>query len=173
MRRPVRPKRFIRRLARSLVVSGGLVVALASSPAVASTPDIGTFPINESGVDPGASAACGFTVSVTLVGTGRFQAFVDQSGNPTRFQVEENVLGTFSGNGLTINQAAHSVTFFDLRQGTETDVGLVDRIVGSNGTLLVEVGRLVFDANGNVMFEAGPHPELRGDFTALCAALTP
>jgi hypothetical protein len=134
---------------------------------------MGTFPVNESGVDPGASAACGFAVNVTLVGTGRFQVFVDQSGNPTRFRVEENVVGTFSGNGLTINQTAHTVAFFDLARGTETDVGLVDRIFGSHGTLLVEVGRLVFDASGNVTFEAGPHPELHGSFTALCAALTP
>jgi hypothetical protein len=49
----------------------------------------------------------------------------------------------------------------------------VDRIFGSNGTLQIEVGRLVFDADGNVTFEAGPHHALHGDFTPLCAALTP
>jgi hypothetical protein len=124
-------------------------------------------------VDPGASAACGFTVSFTLVGTESFKVFVDQSGNPTRAQLKGNLGGTFSGNGLTVNQAAHSVTFFDLTQGTETDVGLLFRIFGSHGTFQMDVGRLVFDANGNVTFEAGPHPALHGDFTALCAALTP
>jgi glycerol uptake facilitator-like aquaporin len=63
MRRSAHPKRFIRTIALSLVVSGGLAAALASSPALASTPDIETFAISETGVDPGASAAWGFTVS--------------------------------------------------------------------------------------------------------------
>lgn len=27
--------------------------------------------------------------------------------------------------------------------------------------------------DGSVLFEAGPHPALKGDFAALCAALTP
>jgi hypothetical protein len=40
------------------------------------------------------------------------------------------------------------------------------------GTVIADVGRLVFDAEGNVTFEAGPHPALHGDFAALCAALS-
>lgn len=99
--------------------------------------------------------------------------FFDQSGNPTRVQVEISNSGTFSGNGLVVNQVVHTVTVFDLTKGTEIDLGLVDLIFGSNGTLQMEVGRLIFDADGNVIFEAGPHPALHGDFSALCAALTP
>ena len=40
-------------------------------------------------------------------------------------------------------------------------------------------GRLIWniDANGEMVgdpiFEAGPHPELHGDFRGLCAALSP
>jgi hypothetical protein len=40
-------------------------------------------------------------------------------------------------------------------------------------------GRLIWniDSNGEMVgdpiFEAGPHPELNGDFGGLCAALTP
>lgn len=141
---------------------------------MATAPVTGTFPVNETGVDDGASAACGFPVSFTLLGSGRFQVLLDQAGNPTRVLVEENVNGTFSGNGQVVGQAVHTVTIFDLAQGTETELGLVTRIFSFNGgTIQAEIGRLIFDANGNVIFEAGPHPALHGDFTALCAALTP
>jgi hypothetical protein len=172
---------MLRRLAFATALFAAFVVApaasapsaTASATAGETSPEIGTFLVEETGVDPGASTACGFTVSVTLSGTGRFEVFFDQSGNPTRIQVEEKVTGTFGANGLVVNQAVHSVTVFDLTTGTEIDLGLVTRIFGSNGTLQTEVGRLEFDADGNVIFEAGPHPALHGDFSALCAALTP
>jgi hypothetical protein len=34
------------------------------------------------------------------------------------------------------------------------------------------VGRLVFDAEGDLSLEAGPHPALHSDFAALCATLS-
>ena len=45
-------------------------------------------------------------------------------------------------------------------------------LLPDGGTIIADVGRLVFDAEGNVIFEAGPHPALHGDFAALCAALS-
>lgn len=74
--------------------------------ASAITPAIGTFPISETFVDDGVSEACGFPVTVTIAGDGRFQVFFDQSGNPIRVQVEVNDTGTFSANGLTVDQAS-------------------------------------------------------------------
>lgn len=140
--------------------------------ASAITPAIGTFPISETFVDDGVSEACGFPVTVTIAGDGRFQVFFDQSGNPIRVQVEVNDTGTFSANGLTVGQAAHTISIIDLVKGTETDIGIIIRVF-DGGTLYLDRGRLVFDANGNLVFEAGPHPSLHGDFPGLCAALTP
>jgi hypothetical protein len=53
------------------------------------------------------------------------------------------------------------------------DVGIqaVPGVIDGGGTVIADVGRLVFDAEGNVIFEAGP-PALHGDFAALCAALS-
>jgi hypothetical protein len=49
--------------------------------------------------------------------------------------------------------------FIDLVEGTETDVGLVFRVfLPGGGTAIADVGRLVFDAEGNAIFEAGPPP---------------
>jgi hypothetical protein len=76
---------LLRRLAVRLAVGATLVLGVAG-PAAAAAPGIGKFSNSESGVDPGASAACGFTVGFALVGTGRFQVFVDQSGNPRAFR---------------------------------------------------------------------------------------
>jgi hypothetical protein len=47
----------------------------------------------------------------------------------------------------------------------------VPGVIDGGGTVIADVGRLVFDAEGNVIFEAGP-PALHGDFAALCAALS-
>jgi hypothetical protein len=63
--------------------------------------------------------------------------------------------------------------FFDL-DGTVTEVGLVFRYaLPGLGVVLMDRGRLIFDSDGQVLFEAGPHPELHGDLGDLCAVLTP
>ena len=44
--------------------------------------------------------------------------------------------------------------------------------VPGQGVAVLGAGKLVFDAEGNVIFEAGPHQVLHGDFvTLICAAL--
>jgi hypothetical protein len=55
-----------------------------------------------------------------------------------------------------------------------TDAGINIRVsLPGGGILYIDRGRLVFDDNGNLVSEAGPHPSLHGDFDGLCAALTP
>src|SRR5262245_18896534 len=144
------------------------------SQADAARPFVGTFTFTDSFIDDGASAACGFPVTSTATGSGSFQVFFDQSGNPIRVLVEEHSSGTFSANGLSVNQTSHQVSIFDLVAGTEAQIGIVIRVsLPGGGMLYLDRGRLVLDANGNLVFEAGPHPSLHGDFPGLCAALTP
>ena len=38
------------------------------------------------------------------------------------------------------------------------------------GVVLLDAGRIVFDADGNVVFEAGPHQIVNEDFAEFCAA---
>jgi hypothetical protein len=92
------------------------------------------------------------------------QVLYDAAGNPIRAQVHGNIEGTVTANGITLREIEHGQTFYDLTDGSQTLVGLIFRVA--------DVGRLVFDAEGNVTFEAGPHPALHGDFAALCAALS-
>jgi hypothetical protein len=160
---------------RKLIVIGlaaGLAV-LAPAAALATPPDIVRVPIQGSFIDEGASAACGFPVQAEVSGIQTIQVLYDAAGNPIRVQVHKNIEGTFSANGITLREIEHGQVFYDLVEGTETDIGLVFRVfLPGGGTVIADVGRLVFDAEGNVTFEAGPHPALHGDFAALCAALS-
>jgi hypothetical protein len=136
-------------------------------------PAIGTFPINDTNVDPGVTATCGFTVTETDTGAGRYEVFFDSTGTPIRAQVEQNYTGVFTANGLTVDTAGAGLSIFDLNGG-ETDAGMIIRVsLPGGGILYADRGRLVFDDNGNLVSEAGPHPSLHGDIDGLCAALTP
>jgi len=161
------------KLAAAFALCAGLVFA-AAGQASAATPMIGTFLIDDHFVDEGASAACGFPVSVDLTGTGRFWVFVDEQGNPTRVQVREDATGTMSANGISLQEVDHNTQFFDLAAGTQTEVGIVFReSLPGLGVVIMDRGRVSATADGTITFEAGPHPGLDGNLAALCAALTP
>ena len=153
-----------------LVLAG---LAFAASASAQTQPITGRFTSTDVNVDPGVSAACGFTVTETDTTKGSFEEFFDNTGTPVRLQVEENYTGVFSANGLAVNTAGAGLGIFDLNGG-ETDAGINIRVsLPGGGILYMDRGRLVFDDNGNLVSEAGPHPSLHGDIPGLCAALTP
>jgi hypothetical protein len=162
----------------AIIASAALVMMTGSlmGPAFADSvkqPAIGSFQSTESFIDPGASAACGFPVTDTETDTGHFEVFFDNTGTPVRAQVEETLTGVFTANGLAVDIAGASLSIFDLNGGV-TDAGINIRVsLPGGGILYIDRGRLVFDDNGNLVSEAGPHPSLHGDFDGLCAALTP
>lgn len=60
----------------------------------------------------------------------------------------------------------------DLRAGTETIVGLYFNIVVPGvGPVVQDVGRIVFDGGGEVVFQAGPHQILVGEEIDFCELL--
>jgi hypothetical protein len=165
-----------RPMGKLTIIVLGLAVALAvlvPTAALATPPDTFRIPVEGTFIDEGASAACGFDVLFEISGVQTVQVLYDAAGNPIRVQVHKNFEGTFSANGITLRQIERGQVFIDLVEGTETDIGLVFRVfLPGGGTVIADVGRLVFDAEGNLIFEAGPHPALHGDFAALCAALS-
>jgi hypothetical protein len=172
-----RPRIAERRDMRGIpLLAVGFLTAAAlafAGQASAATPVIGTFQFNEQFIDEGASAACGFPVSVDLTGGGMYRVFLDEQGNPTRIQVHTDATGTMSANGISLQEVDHNTDFIDLQAGTETLVGIVFReFLPGLGIVIMDVGR-VSGTDGSVTFEAGPHPALDGDLTRLCAALTP
>jgi hypothetical protein len=166
--------RLIIRCRRSIILLAVAAAAFALvGRASAATPSIGSFTSTVSVIDPGASAACGFPVTDTETDTVHFEVFFDNTGTPVRAQVEENFTGVFTANGLAVNIAGASLSIFNVNGGM-TDAGINIRVsLPGGGILYIDRGRLVFDNNGNLVFEAGSHPSLHGDFPGLCAALTP
>ena len=164
----------VRRLGVLLGLGVGLTLALTVS-AGATPPNTFRAQFDETSIEDWSVATCGFPITSHLVGTATIEVLHDRRGNATRVQIHANGTGTFSANGLAINQATNDNRFLDLVQGTETDVGIPIRLsIPNAGVLTLDVGRLVFDANGNLSFEAGPHPGLHGEGgAAICAALTP
>jgi hypothetical protein len=168
-------RQLLGRPMRKLIVIGIAVAlaVLAPTAALATPPDTIRIPHEDTFIDEGASAACGFDILFEVSGIQTIQVLYDAAGNPIRVQVHGNIEGTFSANGITLREIERGQLFIDLVEGTETNVGLVFRVfLPDGGTVIADVGRLVFDAEGNVIFEAGPHPALHGDFAALCAALS-
>ena len=165
------------------VVMAAASITLLGESAWASTPITGRFPFQDQFVDEGASAACGFPVTVDSTGVRTFQLLFDRNGDPIRLQVHINGTGTMSANGIVLQETAHFTEFIDLVNGNEpgvvvngneTDVGLVFReYLTGPGIVIMDRGRVTIAPDGSVLFEAGPHPALKGDFAALCAALTP
>ena len=166
--------RLIIRCRRSIILLAVAAAAFALvGRASAATPSIGSFTSTVSVIDPGASAACGFPVTDTETDRVHFEVFFDNTGTPVRAQVEENFTGVFAANGLTVDVAGAGRMLFDLNGGV-TNTGIAIKVsLPGGGILYIDRGRLVFDNNGNLVFEAGFHPSLHGDIPGLCAALTP
>jgi hypothetical protein len=121
----------------------------------------------------------GFPVRIDLTGQGTFQIFFDKLGNPTGANVLEHSSGTLSANGIELRFSSSDNKFYDFGTNTLAEVGLVSRYSGpAVGVVLMDRGRLIWNIDntgemvGPPRFEAGPHPELHGDFGGLCAALT-
>ena len=174
----------VRDLARSVRVLLMLVLAvfalLAVPVAVSAAP-----PVVETFHDEGSFAFGGPCPNgVTLVGTFtedvRVTTFFDEAGTPVRAQIKVDYVGVVTNpkTGESVENPHHQTIIVDLVEGTVAEFGLVfSATVLGEGVVFHDVGRVVFDAEGNLIFEAGPHDVLntagphavRANF---CAALT-
>jgi hypothetical protein len=153
---------------------------LAGTPA--SPPLIGSFSIGgeTTALEP-ESSLCGFDIAAEGSGTVRFQVFVDEAGEPLRIHLHVMSTGSLSGNGITLNAHQSLNQFLDFEDSTVIEVGLVFKNAGpGTGVALMDRGRLVWSVDPDTgdwlfppIFEAGPHPQLHGDVSTLCEALTP
>ena len=160
-------------LVAALAAMVAIAVALGLAQSASATPTTGQFQFDNTYVDDGASAACGFPVTFHQLDRGTYELFYDRQGSLTRVQVQTLTDGTVSANGITLQEHGRENNFYNVLTGTQMDASLEFRVwLPGLGVVTMDRGRLLFDADGNVVFEAGPHPALEGDFSALCAALT-
>ena len=157
---------------RLLLVTALTLLTLTSVTTVfAAKPFVETFHNEGSFV----AADCGsFLALEDFVEDVRVTTFFDNAGNPIQVQVHSNFNGilTNSVTGRTLRDPGHFTILLDLQEGTTTFVGLVFGItVPGEGIAVLDAGKVVFDAEGNVIFEGGPHQFLHEGPALICAAL--
>jgi hypothetical protein len=129
-----------------------------------------------------AVTVCGFQLDYRLVGTFKDTFFFDQDGTLLK-QIETVTRGgvtltlTNPANGkiaTTQSQAFQAIIIFNPDGSVKTitrNGPAFNFVLPGAGNIFADVGRVVFDANGNIIFEAGPHEFLHGDVASLCAAM--
>jgi hypothetical protein len=128
------------------------------------------------------TSMCGFQLDFRLVGTFKETFFFDQDGTllkeivtVTRGGVTATLTNPANGKiATTQSQAFQVIVTFNpdgsvktiTRNGPQSNF-----VLPGAGNIFADVGRVVFDADGNIVFEAGPHEFLHGDVASLCAAM--
>jgi hypothetical protein len=162
------PRRFGRLLALLAFVS---ILALVASPASARAPQREVFRFSGSVVV--ADCGGGVTLTETFTDVNTFITFFDASGNPVRVEFHDNFDGviTNSASGNTYRDPGHVTIVFDVVDGSVTFRGEFFAIVAPGvGIVVQDTGTLTFDADGNIIFQAGPHQMLTGT-ADLCSVL--
>jgi hypothetical protein len=160
----------MRRLA---AVTGLLVLGLAimASPAGAIEPRTSTFADSTSFV---IDDICEFPIEINLQVQGTARLFFDRSGNAVREDVHVSYQGTWTNRDSGKSVIEHETVNFrnDPITGAFEVVGLNWHFsLPSGRTVVIDAGRLILDAEGNIVFEAGKHQIQDTEFQVLCPFL--
>jgi hypothetical protein len=162
---------------RSMMMAGAVAVMgvfVLTSPAGASARTPERFAVSLT--NPGTVDCGTFQDHFTDFFDGTGTTYFDSTGNPIRIvlHVEHHSNDTNSVTGLTLHEHGHFTDTIDLLAGTDTITGNQE-IINRPGTGVVvqDVGKIVYDADGNIVFFAGgrKHSQaLLGD-QVICKAL--
>jgi len=160
----------------SMVVVILAAIGLMAYPAAANTKDTTVVHWNVTNV----YRMCGFPVTFHGFGTFKVASYFDADGFRYKQIITAGgggpltVTATAKGTSLTMqNQSFQEVITFNPDGSVKTDSrhGIDQKFtVPGGGVVFLDVGKVTFDGEGRVVFEAGPHQELHGDFDAFCAA---
>jgi hypothetical protein len=163
----------MRRLARALAlicVSSVSLVAVSAATAVPPVIEIGVFTAFTD------TTLCGFPIELSFSGNVRTTTHLNQENNPVRIvQTFPDFTVTFTHGDHTLSTRAPALGILkfnpDGSLDTFTFVGMNAAIaLPGQGQLLLDAGRIVFDADGNIVSESGPHQVFgTGDPSAFCA----
>jgi hypothetical protein len=155
---------------KKLALAAALAVPLAfAAVAAADAPTIEQQTLHRS--IPNFIQCPGFTVAGEFDVDRTVMTFLDQNGTPIRQVIHVHFAGTLTNRstGKSIPDAGNQIATIDLVTGTNTVDGRVrvDTVPGE-GAILFQVGRVVRDAAGNVIFFAGQNDFLTRDFEKFC-----
>jgi hypothetical protein len=151
-------KRRLAMRTRQVIVALSAIIfqLLLTQAAEAKQPLINKSHFNTSFENPG----CGdFTAEIDLDVKSTETTFFDAAGNPVRLRVSIRFDGTITNveNSKFLISRNPFIQTFDLLTGESTIVGLNFRVQVPNGpTVAIGAGKIIFDASGNIIFQAGP-----------------
>jgi hypothetical protein len=158
---------------RRLALLVGLITSFAfAGTAAAVQPTTTTQQLHRS--SPHFLSCPGFDVVAEFDLTRVSTTFYDSDGNPIRIARHLSYAGSLS-NPLTtksLPDEGNVLVTIDLVAGTTTfdGKGRVDTVPGL-GVIFHVSGRMMFDAEGDLVFEAGPHDDLDNNLGRLCSYL--
>ena len=125
-----------------------------------------------------ATEACGFPVDIRVDGSFKITDYFDNSGTPLK-EIVTNFRGPFKLTAInpandksttTQSQTFVSITTFnpDGSVSVSSNALIYNFVVPGLGTILQSTGRLVFDSNFDLVFEAGPHAFEDENTAAFC-----
>jgi hypothetical protein len=121
------------------------------------------------------SVSCaGFEAKIERSFTGRETAYFDQRGNVVRVQVVADMRGSVTNavTGKAVALRGHILLLIDLTAASTVFVGpVIMANAAGAGAVIEDTGRIVFDADGNVTFAAGPHDVIDGEGAVFCLAV--
>jgi hypothetical protein len=126
-----------------------------------------------------ATEACGFPVDLRVDGSFKITDYFDNSGTLfkeiiTIFRGPSTATAINPANGKsTTTQSQSFVTIVQFNPdgsvASASNSGpIYNFVVPGLGTILQSTGRLVFDSNSDIVFEAGPHDFDDGNSAAFC-----
>jgi hypothetical protein len=126
---------------------------------------------------------CPFALTETVSGSYKDTVYYDGAGNPIKEVLTAQYGGPLtvtwtnplSGATLSSHEAAPLIVNYNADGSFQSleNVGLLFNVtIPGQGTVLLDVGRIVIVRHQGVVFEAGPHQEENGDTAAFCAALS-
>ena len=146
-----------------------------ATPALSSArpPSVEVSPVDDTPFD----LPCGtFTIRVSYTGWVRTTTFFDQSGTPVKLQIQVNIQGTATNlqTGKTVSDYENPIVVVDLTTGGVTINGVPAHVTApGEGIIIQDTGRITYDAEGHITFEAGPHDQGdQGALEAYCSALS-
>jgi hypothetical protein len=157
----------------TVALAAGLVAAASADATPPTREDLGVFPY-EFSVD---CSPYGFAFANNVQGQESLwvETFYNADGNAVKVVVHDGFTETDTNSvtGKTLPFSQVWVNTFDLVAGTRTVVGKAFLMTDpGEGVVILDSGRVVFDAPFHVSFEAGRHDVLHGDIDQLaCTAL--
>ena len=152
-------------------------ITLWVQPAIANTKVTNVVHVHDTFVD---SETCGFDITVHASGSFKSSDYYDNSGVIYKTIITVGAGGPFTiretakGTTLTMQNQSYQVMITYNADGsinTFTLDGPVMRFtVPGGGVVLLDAGKVTFDGEGNIVFEAGPHQQFHGDVAGFCAA---